>query len=348
MPKKSNVVKVQNWPVHYRTGLERALESTRRHNRRRKRLKWGVDMLRGVCASWGRLLFWSREQAWYEATMPIELMLTPERVEAFVTDLIVCGNKPATIRHRIMGLERMLAALTPKCDRDWLNAIKYRFSKTGDRAEKRSRLQFTNVLIRFAASLAESADELAEIDPIQGAVLYRVALQIMWLSYQPMRLKNFQQLTLGREVIPIEGRQWRSDIPASATKRGNAYDPVLPARLVKHLEHYRFLHLPKLGGDAEAGPLWLTVKGQRQSARSIYYYVCRHTEKRFGRSMCPHLFRDAVMTTVATQMPENVRMGMHLVGNRDQDCMATHYDQSQRATADAKFNAAIDAWEDAA
>jgi hypothetical protein len=74
----------------------------------------------------------------------------------------------------------------------------------------------------------------------------------------------------------------------------------------------------------------------------------REEPKEFGRSMCPHLFRDSVITTVASQMPEHVRMGMHLLGNRDQGCVADHYDQSLRVVADNKYNAALDAWEDAA
>jgi hypothetical protein len=37
-----------------------------------------------------------------------------------------------------------------------------------------------------------------------------------------------------------------------------------------------------------------------------------------------------------------------LLGNRDQGCVADHYDQSLRVVADHKYNAALDAWEDAA
>jgi integrase/recombinase XerD len=346
MRKNSNVVKFDDWPAHHRIGLEQALAARRRHNKRRMRFKWGADMLRGVRASWGRWLFWARGQSWFDAEVPIEALLSPERVEAFVAHLIVCGNKPATIRHRMIGLERMMAALAPDTDRDWLNAIKWRFPKTGDRRAKRARIQFADDLIRFAAALANTAEELARIDPLAGARLFCVALQIMWLAYRPMRLKNFHQLRFKEEVKCVEG-VWQLDIPKLATKRGNAYDPVLPARLVGLLECFRKRHVIELGGSPDDGPLWMFGGDKQETARMIYYYICKETKKAFGKSMCPHLFRDAVMTTIASQMPEHVRMGMHLVGNRDQDCMADHYDQSLRVIADNRYNAALDAWEDA-
>lgn len=345
MLRRSNIVRVADWPNQHRTGLERALHAMRRHNRRRKRFAWGPDMLRGVQASWGRWLNWAQCQDGYDSNAPIHDLVTHERVESYVALLEGEGCAAATIRHRVMGLERMMAALAPECNRDWLNAIKFRYPKTGDRAKKRARLQFTNDLIRFASELAEAADELAVRDSIAGALLYRVALQIMWLAYRPMRLKNFQSLHFRTEVKLVDG-QWHIDIPASATKRGNPYDPILPPRLVKLLERYRSVHLISLGGAQYDGALWVFENGQQQSARSINYHICAQTEKHFGRSMCPHLFRDAVMTTVSSQMPEHVRMGMHLVGNRDQGCMADHYDQSQRVIADTKYNAALDAWED--
>ncbi len=345
--RKTNVVKFEHWPVHHRTGLELALAAKRRHNRRRLRFKWGADMLRGVRASWGRSLYWAQQQHWFDVNAPIEALLTPERVEAYVCYLTSCGDKPATIRHRVMGLERMMAALAPGTDRDWLNAIKCRFPKTGDRAKKRSRLQFTDDLIRFAAALADTDEPYAQFDQAKALKLIRVATQIMCLAYRPMRLKNFHLLQIGTNIKCVDD-QWQLDIPASATKRGNPYDPVLPSRLVALLQRYLSLRREVAGRAAGDGPLWLNDDGTPQTARMINYYVCTQTKKDFGQSMCPHLFRDAVATTVSAQMPENVRMGMHLVGNRDQACMAEHYDQSQRVIADVKYNSALDVWEDAA
>jgi integrase/recombinase XerD len=344
---RNNVVRVEDWPVHHRVGLEQALIARRRHNRRRLRFKWGADMRRGVRASWGRWLFWAQRQTWFDASVQIQVLMTPERVEQYVAHLISCGNATATIRHRVMGLEQMMAALAPQYDRDWLKAIKCQFPKTGDRAKKRRRIQFADDLIRFASALAETAEELAIVDPAKGLLLIRVALHIMWLAYRPMRLKNFRMLQIDVD-LKCEAGEWKLDVPAGATKRGNAFDPVLPPRLVALLQRYLSHRLATTGCAPNDGPLWLNADGTHQSDRMINYYIGKETKKEFGRSMCPHLFRDSVMTTVASQMPEHVRMGMHLLGNRDQGCVADHYDQSLRVVADNKYNAALDAWEDAA
>ena len=64
--------------------------------------------------------------------------------------------------------------------------------------------------------------------------------------------------------------------------------------------------------------------------------------------MCPHLFREAVNTAVATYMPEHVRMGMILIGNRDLACTDEHYNQAERHVAAQKYNEGLDDYEDAA
>lgn len=348
MLRKCKVVRIEDWSAHERDGLSQALEDKRRHNRRRKRLKWGKRMLDSVVGSYGRWLTWARQRDWYHPNVPLEFILTRERVEAFVHHLEDYGNKPATIRGRVTGLERMLCALAPTCPRGWLLEIRARFKKTGDRAAKRARLQFTDDLIRFATWLAEQAELLARVDAMRGAVLFRTALQIMMLAYRPMRLKNFTQLRLHHEVKETEEQgQWMLDIPASATKRGNEYDPVLPGRVVELLLRFRDTHRIVLGGSpTDDKELWLFPDGLPQTARSICYHVSERTKERFGRSMSPHLFRDAIVTTVETYMPESVMIGLPLIGNRDPNCMEDHYNQAQRNIADHKYNTALDAFED--
>ena len=61
--------------------------------------------------------------------------------------------------------------------------------------------------------------------------------------------------------------------------------------------------------------------------------------------MSPHLFRDAVQTTIATQMPESVQMGAPLIGNRGQEANEFHYNLSQRADAEIRYNAGLDYFE---
>ena len=338
---------MNEWPAHHWAGLEHALHALRRHNRRRKRFKWGADMRRGVSTSYGRWLHWARQQSWYDADLSPEALLTPDRVEAFVVHLEDCGNKPATVGHRMMGLERLLAAVAPNVERDWLKEIRSRFAQTGDRRAKRARLQYTDVLIKFAAELAERAETFAAIDEKKELVLLRTAAQIMMLAYRAVRLKNFTQLRLGIEVVEEDDGRWKLDIPAEATKRGNEYDPYLPQRAVDLMLRYRArCSKPLVEAYAEHDALWLFPDGCQQTARSICYHITEQTKKRFKRSMSPHLFRDAVVTTVADQLPEHVRMSPLLIGNRDQRCVEDHYNQAQRVIADRKYNSTLDDLED--
>jgi hypothetical protein len=347
MARVKNIIPVEQWPVPHRTGLELALKARRRRNRRRMRFNWREVTKAGFCKSWGRYLYWARGQDWYDAAMPISALLSVEHVADFVLHLLEVGNRPATVRHRLVGLERMLAALDPTMDRGWLKAMTADFKKTGDRRAKRIRIQLTDELIKFAARLADAADEIADENPIASARLFQTAVQIMLLSYRPMRLKNLHQLSYGKEVRLNADNRWQLDLPPSATKAGNAYDPELPERVVALLDRFQ-AHRVVLGGIPYVGRLWLFGDGKPQTARSINYHICTQTKKEFSRPMCPHLFRDAVNTTVATYMPEHVRMGMNLVGNRDLACTDEHYNQAERHVAQQRYDQVLDDYEDAA
>ena len=133
----------------------------------------------------------------------------------------------------------------------------------------------------------------------------------------------------------------------AVTKYGTPYDPILPQLVVELLARFQH-HRGVLTGAPYEGRLWLFSDGSPQSARSINYHICKETKKVFGRSMCPHLFRDAVNTTVATYMPEHVRMGLNLLGNRDLACTDEHYYQAERHVANQKYNRTLDDYEDAA
>jgi integrase/recombinase XerD len=347
MARIRNIVPVNQWPVPHRTGLELALKARRRRNRRRMCFNWREVTKNGFCKSWGRYLFWARAQEWYADAMPLCELVCAVHVADFVLQLLEVGNRPATVRHRLVGLERMMAALEPSADRGWLKAMTCDFKKTGDRRAKRIRIQLTDDLIRFAAWLADEADKLAVVNAEAGARLFQTAVQIMLLAYRPMRLKNLHELAYGPQFYRKADNMWQLDLPPSATKAGNPYDPVLPERVSILLDRFQ-AHRVVLGGTPYAGRLWLFGDGGPQTARSINYHICTQTKKEFTRSMCPHLFRDAVNTTVATYMPEHVRMGMNLVGNRDLACTEEHYNQAERHVAQRRYDQVLDDYEDAA
>ena len=280
-------------------------------------------MVRGVTASYGRWLFWKRECGDLMEDVAPEELAAIEGVEAYVAHLGACGNKLATIRHRLMGLERMLAAVAPKFDRTALKEVMCRFPKTGDRRAKRARIQDADALVKFAEEVARTAEIYAGKDLVRAAVMYRDALQIMLLTYRPMRLKNFASLRIGQELV-LREEQWTLDIPGSATKSGNPYDPVVPTKVVRYLEryltHYRqTLTRSRYTGDA----LWVSFLATPQAQNSIRHQVSRVTRGRFKKPMPPHFFRDAAATTIATQLPKSVRMTAPIIGNRCQEWIRT-------------------------
>jgi hypothetical protein len=136
------------------------------------------------------------------------------------------------------------------------------------------------------------------------------------------------------------------DIPKSATKRGNAYDPIVPTRVVKYLDRYVTYYRKELARSQYKGDaFWVSFVATPQAENSIRHQVSRLTSLRFGQSMTPHLFRDAAATTIATQIPETIRMAPLILGNRGQESIEVHYNLALRADADLRYNAVLDAFE---
>ena len=63
------------------------------------------------------------------------------------------------------------------------------------------------------------------------------------------------------------------------------------------------------------------TRGRRLSDQQAYSKVTAHTQAAFGQAVNPHLFRDAVATTIVLDRPEQVRLAAPLLGHRS--CQAT-------------------------
>ena len=189
---------------------------------------------------------------------------------------------------------------------------------------------------------AAAAPPDAECAPLAGtrlshAVRYRDGLIIALLAMRPLRARNFLGLILGRHLVRQDGRWWIL-IAASETKNRRPVEVPFPAMLVDFLEHYLAAVRPVLarGHGAAAGEearLWLGKSGRVLSERRFHACVCERTEAAFGRSVNPHLFRDAVATSIALDDPEHVRSAASVLGHASFASTERHYRMSRGADA---------------
>ena len=79
------------------------------------------------------------------------------------------------------------------------------------------------------------------------------------------------------------------------------------------------------------------------SARTIYTRVTRRTAKVFGRSVNPHLFRDAAATTLALEDPEHVRVAAQVLGHSTFATTERFYRMSKIAEAVRVYDDVLEA-----
>ena len=210
--------------------------------------------------------------------------------------------------------------------------MRYEVRDTRDKAQ---RLRHALALLELGAALMRGAP-LADTR-LSHALRYRDGLIIALLAMRPLRARNFLGLILGRHLVRQDGRWWIL-IAASETKNRRPVEVPFPARLVEFLEHYLAAVRPLLarGHGAAVGAearLWLTKSGGVLSERRFHACVCERTKAAFGRSVYPHLFRDAVATSIALDDPEHVRSAAPVLGHASFASTERHYRMSRGADA---------------
>src|SRR6185503_19890051 len=81
--------------------------------------------------------------------------------------------------------------------------------------------------------------------------------------------------------------------------------------------------------------LWVSSFGSALTAHGMYGFITERTKLKFGRSVNPHLFRDAVATTVAIEHPAHVMSTKILLGHHDGRTSERTYNQAR--TTEASF-----------
>jgi integrase len=159
---------------------------------------------------------------------------------------------------------------------------------------------------------------------------YRDGLMIALLAHHPLRLANLATLRLGCELHG-NGTDWWLEIEPTATKNRRAYLAPLACNLIQPLDHYlRHWRAGIAGATAAAASdaLWLSGEGRALGAKQAHYRICRRTAAAFGLPVNPHLFRDALATTIAVRRPELIGMVTPLLGHGSIATAQRHYNRA--------------------
>ena len=69
--------------------------------------------------------------------------------------------------------------------------------------------------------------------------------------------------------------------------------------------------------------------------------IKRYTRKEFGAAVWPHLFRDCLLTSVAIDQPDLMRISATLLGHASSSTGEKHYNQARMLDASRRYGMTI-------
>jgi integrase len=267
--------------------------------------------------------------------------ITKNTTLAYIKNMRDLDNKDQTLISRLQELHS--AAIIFDSNRSY-NFIKEISSKIRQNAkpakDKDSRYITSDALLNLGLKLINDVQN--QTTPRLKAIAYRNGLCISFLALRPLRRKNLTEITLGKNLLK-KGNQWILSFSREETKTGNRYDSLWPDVLINHLEEYLKVHRPVLMAIkgrwmAPVGDrLWVSSNGSPQTQVSIFQEITKNTKKEFGRSINPHLFRDAAATTIAIENPEHILTIANILGHRSIKSTEKYYERSNQIQSHAWY-----------
>jgi integrase/recombinase XerD len=112
--------------------------------------------------------------------------------------------------------------------------------------------------------------------------------------------------------------------------------------LAPYIKYYLDNVRPALLQAVEWDHLWITKYGNPMKGKTIYDRITTVTERAFGVSINPHLFRDCAVTSVAIDDPEHIGIAAPILGHTDPRTTEKHYIQANAIVAGRRLRNSID------
>ena len=303
------------WPISDRTAWEAGIRPSSILDSGGPADLWRARTIEHYELAYGRWLGWLLAKTPLDREQAPASRLSPDRLRSYIMTLQQT-NRPESVRNRIVGLERAITLIAPAYDREILRNACRKLPRGGDRSRKVGALQETAALVDLGIILMQRADaEAAPHHPRERAARFRDGLQIAFLAMRPLRIKNFAELELGRTFYLARGQWWLECWPEEVKNKKHIL-VQFPNELHWHLERYLDLYRPQLAGDRYTGQrLWVSTHYRGQWRGTIHQKIKWLTEEAFGVGLNPHLFRDAMATSLALNNPDLVNVAHVMLGN---------------------------------
>ena len=272
--------------------------------------------------------------------------ITVDRLNRFIADLKATVSS-VSIATSVSTLTLAARALAPDADWSWLSRRSTRLKrKVQPSRDKRHAIQHTLVLYRLGKRIMDTADRGKKNVPT--AHRYQSGLMIALLAARPLRIRNFQAITLGT-TLRWDGRRYWLTFNAADTKTGGAIDEPVPDDLTPYLETFLRGWRPilvrqasKPSGDTTLHRrLWVNRYGAPMREATLRHAIEVYTRRHFGTAVWPHLFRDCLLTSVAIDSPDLMAISATLLGHARLGAGQKYYNQARMLDASRRFAACM-------
>lgn len=334
------------WPEHDRRTWLAAQHGTGPAGLDNPAANWSKRTVKKNEDGYGRYLSWLHRAGLFVEAERVVDRITPDRLASYGAYLKSVVS-PASVGAFVGALASAARALEPDANWSWLGRRSSRLKLKGKPSrEKRHAMRHTLELYQFGKNVMDTADPRKR-ENIPAAQRYQAGLIIALLAARPLRIRNFQAITIGTS-LRWDGQRYWLTFHAEETKTGGPIDEPFPDDLTPYLEAFLRTWRPmlvrqavKYSGDLAHRRLWVDIYGAPMQEHTLRSLIERYTAKQFGTAIWPHLFRDCLLTSLAEDQPDLMAIGATLLGHVKSDTGEKHYNQARMRDASRRYGKAI-------
>lgn len=328
---------VAEWPVLDRQAWSAALagHGKRRFTERTPTAKLGEEALAKAEKGWGRFLTFLARRGDLDAGNAPTSRPTPERVAAFLDDMVELGNADHTITGRLQELTDALRVMAPGEDFRWIQAPGGVPIRSLLEMRKRDFVVYhPRVLFRWGIRLMEEA--IAMKAPCRRRVRLRDGLMIAVLASRAPRRRSVQVMELGRQVRH-DGQGWWIVLGRGDVKTGKSLEYPVPKALWGWIERYVSVERLELLGGKVTDAFWINSDGEPLQSPETRIFV--QSAKEFGRTnrFGPHRLRYGIATYGPRELPDSPGVTTAILGITP-DVEGEHYERGDQVAAANDFH----------
>lgn len=339
-----NRLRVEEWPAQDRALWMRAQQRFDMFDEQGFAVDWRPTTVTNVEKGYGAYLGWLADTGQLAAEeAPLE-RVTMSRIKAFWS-MYRHGRAELSTAGMIRDIAYMLRACHPPHGNERLTKLAHRMVNSARPARpKPPRMATLTELLELGHQLMDEGKILLTVDRQVGAWLFRDGLMISALVAHPLRCRNIAALRLG-ETIHIEEDVVSVRFDRNETKARNIICFNYPEWLTQHFVFYLNQVRPRLqarSGDSLTSYLWIGRRGRPMSETDVSTAVGRRTQKRLGRRISPHLFRDCVATGIATIAPQDVGITSTILDHATLASSQKYYNQANGFAARDRYQSVLE------